>query len=153
MDYADLFRPIKAPSSGAPGDRGPKRLDRVRSAIRMLHDRIRTEDAYVQWITRFIVFHGKRRPLEMGDREVEAVLIHLAVDEDVAASTQNRAMSALLFLDKVVLERPLEDRIGACRAKSRDGYPSSSRAPRSAPARVSPTARNSSWPVCSTAPV
>jgi hypothetical protein len=116
MDYADQFRPVKTPDSGAPADRGPKRLDRVRSAIRLLHDSIRTEDAYVQWIERFIVFHDKRHPLDMGEREVEAFLVHLAVDEDVAASTQNQAMSALLFLYKIVLERPLEGRIDACRA-------------------------------------
>jgi integron integrase len=83
----------------------------------LLHYSIRTEDAYVQWARRFILFHGKRHPLEMGAREVEAFLTHLAVDEDVAASTQNQAMSALLFLYKVVLERPLEGRIDACRAK------------------------------------
>jgi integron integrase len=117
MDDADQFRPVKTPDPGAPGDHGPRLLDRVRSAIRMLHYRIRTEDAYVQWVKRFIVFHGKRHPLEMGEREVEAFLTHLAVDEDVAASTQNQAMCALLFLYKVVLERPLEGRIDVRRAK------------------------------------
>ncbi len=89
----------------------------------MLHYSIRTEDAYVQWIKRFIVFHGKRHPLDLGAAEVEAFLTHLAVVEDVAASTQNQAMSALLFLDKVVLDRPLTGRIDACRAKRPERLP------------------------------
>jgi integron integrase len=83
-------------------------LDEVRETTRRLHFSIRTEDAYVLWIRRFILFHGKRHPLEMGEPEVVAFLTHLAVHEDVAASTQNQALAALLFLYKVVLERPLE---------------------------------------------
>ena len=111
------------PGSGSPNDRGPKLLDRVREAVRTLHHSIRTEDAYVQWVKRFVVFHGKRHPLEMGAREVEAFLTHLAVEADVAASTQNQAMSALLFLDKNVLDRPLKGRIDACRAKRPERLP------------------------------
>ncbi len=83
-------------------------LDQVREATRRLHYSIRTEDAYVLWIKRFILFHGKRHPLELGEPEVVAFLTHLAVHEDVAASTQNQALGALLFLYKVVLDRPLE---------------------------------------------
>jgi integron integrase len=83
----------------------------------MMHYSIRTEDAYVQWIKRFILFHGKRHPLEMGESEVEAFLNHLAVEGNVAASTQNQALSALLFLYKFVLDRPLRDRIDVLRAK------------------------------------
>jgi integron integrase len=73
-----------------------------------LHYSIRTEDAYVLWTKKFILFHGKRHPLEMGEPEVVAFLTHLAVQRDVAASTQNQALSALLFLYKIVLGRPLE---------------------------------------------
>lgn len=81
----------------------PKLLDRVRERIRFKHYSLRTEDSYVQWIKRFILFHGKRHPAEMGAVEVEAFLTHLAVEENVAASTQNQARSALLFLYKEVL--------------------------------------------------
>ena len=87
----------------------PRLLDRVRVAIRRLHYRIRTEDAYVAWAKRFILFHGKRHPNEMGEPEIVAFLNHLAVERNVAASTQNQALSALLFLYKVVLNRPLEN--------------------------------------------
>ena len=81
----------------------PKLLDRVRERIRFKHYSIRTEDAYVQWIRRFIIHHGKRHPAEMGAAEVEAFLTHLAVEGQVSASTQNQARSALLFLYKEVL--------------------------------------------------
>ena len=70
-------------------------LDQVRDAIRVRHDRIRTEDAYVGWIRRFIRFHGTRHPLEMGEPEVNAFLTHLAVERTVAASTQNQALERL----------------------------------------------------------
>ena len=86
----------------------PRILDRVRVATRRLHYSIRTEDAYVQWAKRFILFHGKRHPDEMGENEIVAFLNHLAAEQNVAASTQNQALSALLFLYKVVLERPVE---------------------------------------------
>ena len=98
MDYTDQSPEAKTPSSRSPVDRQPKLLDRVRAVIQTLHYSIRTEDAYIRWIKRFIRFHGKRHPLEMGGREVEAFLTHLAVEGNVAASTQNQAMSALLFL-------------------------------------------------------
>lgn len=81
----------------------PKLLDRVRDRIRIRHYSIRTETQYVQWIKRFILFHGKRHPQEMGAAEVEAFLTHLAVTGKVSASTQNQALSALLFLYKEVL--------------------------------------------------
>jgi integron integrase len=85
-----------------------KLLDQVRDRIRVLHYSIRTEEAYVDRIRRFILFHGKRHPQEMGTLELEAFLTHLAVDRHVAASTQNQALSAILFLDREVLGRPLE---------------------------------------------
>ena len=81
----------------------PKLLDRVRERIRYKHYSLRTEESYVQWIRRFIFFHGKRHPSEMGAPEVEAFLTSLATEGNVAASTQNQARSALLFLYKEVV--------------------------------------------------
>jgi integron integrase len=98
-------------------------LDQVREQIRTLHYSIRTEDAYVLWTKQFILFHGKRHPLEMGEAEVSAFLTHLAVDRNVAASTQNQALSALLFLYKVVLDRPLEGLGDLPRAKKPQRLP------------------------------
>jgi integron integrase len=95
----------------------PKRLlDQVRDAVRLKHYSIRTEEAYVNWIKRYIVFHNKRHPAEMGAPEIEAFLTHLAVKETVAASTQNQAFSALLFLYREVLHQDLGP-IDALRAK------------------------------------
>ncbi len=85
----------------------PRLLDRVRQAIRVRHYSIRTEEAYVQWSRRFILFHHKRHPSSMGAEEVNAFLTHLAVEEHVSASTQNQALSAILFLYKNVLDDPL----------------------------------------------
>ena len=94
-----------APLSAAPGATGrpPRLLDRVRQAVRIRHYSRRTEDAYVSWIRRFILFHRKRHPDEMGGVEVEQFLSWLAVRRRVSASTQNQALSALLFLYKAVL--------------------------------------------------
>ncbi len=83
----------------------PKLLDQVRHRCRVRHLALKTEQAYVGWIRRFILFHHKRHPLEMGKQEVGAFLTHLAVEGQVAASTQNQALSALLFLYREVLER------------------------------------------------
>ena len=85
----------------------PKLLDQVREKLRLKHYSIRTESQYVQWIRRFILFHGKRHPRDMGASEVEAFLTHLAVEGNVAASTQNQALSALLFLYREVLNSKL----------------------------------------------
>lgn len=79
-------------------------LDQVRNEIRFRHYSIRTEESYIQWIKRYIYFHSKRHPKDMGAEEVTAYLTHLAVNRDVAASTQNQALSALLFLYKNVLK-------------------------------------------------
>ena len=84
--------------------RPPKLLDRVRDAIRTRHYSYRTEEAYVGWIRRFILFHNKRHPAEMGKAEIQQFLTALAVKRNVAASTQNQALAALLFLYKDVLE-------------------------------------------------
>ena len=85
----------------------PKLLDQVRERLRLKHYSIRTEQAYVDWIKRFIWFHGKSHPKNMGAAEVEAFLTHLAVKGKVSASTQNQAKSALLFLYREVLEQKL----------------------------------------------
>jgi hypothetical protein len=89
-------------------DKKPKLLDRVRSDLRVKHYSIRTERAYIDWIRRFILFHGKRHPNEMGEQEISAFLTHLAVDRHVAASTQNQALCALLFLYQQVLQLKLD---------------------------------------------
>ena len=95
----------------------PKLLDQVRDRIRVKHYSIRTETQYLQWIRRFILFHDKRHPRDMGAAEVEAFLTHLAVEGRVAASTQNQALSALLFLYREVLGINLPWLDGVVRAK------------------------------------
>lgn len=85
----------------------PRLLDQVRGKIRLKHYSIRTEQAYVDWIKRFVLHFDKRHPAEMGAPEVEAFLTHLAVQGKVAASTQNQAKAALLFLYREVLEQDL----------------------------------------------
>src|ERR671923_2519778 len=87
--------------------RKPKLLDQVRLAIRTRHYSIRTEEAYVQWIRRFILFHHKRHPKEMGANEVSQFLTDLAVTHHVAASTQNQALSAIVFLYQEVLRQEI----------------------------------------------
>jgi integron integrase len=95
----------------------PKLLDQVRDRIRRKGYSIRTEKSYAHWIKRFILFHDKRHPKDMGAAEVEAFLTSLAVDADVAAATQNLALSAILFLYREVLELPLPWLDGIERAK------------------------------------
>ncbi|MEW6719698.1 MAG: integron integrase [Thermodesulfobacteriota bacterium] len=92
-------------------------IGRLREEVRKRHYSGRTEDAYADWVGRFLRFHGNRDPLEMGKEEVERFLSHLAVDKDVSASTQNQAFSALLFLYKEVLGIRLEWIDGVVRAK------------------------------------
>jgi integron integrase len=82
---------------------GPRLLDQVRDRIRLKHYSIRTEQSYVEWVRRFVLFHGRRHPRELGHAHVESFLTHLAVEGNVAAATQNQAKSALLFLYKEVL--------------------------------------------------
>ena len=95
----------------------PKLLEQVRQAIRVRHMAPKTSTAYVGWIRRYILFHGKRHPNEMGEPEVREFLTHLAVNGHVAASTQNQALSALLFLYDKVLDQPLDRVNGVVRAK------------------------------------
>lgn len=102
------MNPVKTPSPF---------LERVRAAIRVRHYSIRTEESYLFWVRRFILFHGKRHPGELGAVEVGQFLTHLAVDRKVAASTQNQALNALVFLYKNVLERPLGEVADVVRAR------------------------------------
>jgi integron integrase len=81
----------------------PRLLDQVRAHLRTRHYSLRTESSYVDWIKRFILFHGKRHPRDLGAAEVAAFLTHLALERNVAASTQNQALAALLFLYREVL--------------------------------------------------
>lgn len=85
----------------------PNLLDRIRDAARIRHLSLRTEETYVMWVRRFVMYHGMRHPRDMGKREVEAFLTHLAVEGRVAASTQNQALAAILFLYRHVLERDI----------------------------------------------
>lgn len=100
-----------------------KLLDQLRHAIRRRNYSYRTEKTYVDWIKRFIFFHNKRHPREMGTAEIEAFLIHLAVEGNVAASTQNQARSALLFLYNHVLEISLDDELDIVVAKKPQRLP------------------------------
>lgn len=97
--------------------RQPKLLDRVRDALRARHYSRRTEETYVQWIRRFVVFHSVKHPAEMGEAEINAFLTHLAVEEHVSASTQNQALSALLFLYRHVIGREVGDLGNVVRAR------------------------------------
>ena len=100
-----------------------KLLDQVRYNIRLKRYSRSTEKTYVHWIKRFILFHNKRRPLEMGECEIEAFLTDLAVHGKVAASTQNQAFHAILFLYRYVLNKELMQSIQAVRAKRSQRLP------------------------------
>jgi site-specific recombinase XerD len=99
----------------------------VRNAIRRRHYSDRTEETYVHWIKRFIYFSGRRHPAEMRAEEVTAFLNHLASEREVAAATQNQALSALLFLYKEVLAQPLPWLDGLERAKRPARMPEAAR--------------------------
>ena len=101
----------------------PRLLDQVRDALRVRHYSLRTEETYLQWIKRFILFHNKRHPMEMGEQEITAFLTYLAVDKHVAPSTQNQALSALLFLYKEVLDQELEWMDDIVRARRTERIP------------------------------
>jgi site-specific recombinase XerD len=108
------------PGAGAPK---PRLLDQVRSEIRLRHYSLRTEEAYTDWIRRYICFHDKRHPNQMGLAEVEAFLSHLAVERRVAAATQNQAKAALLFLYQRVLGMNLPWLQGVVQAKPAQRLP------------------------------
>ena len=101
----------------------PRLLDQMRDILRRKHYSIRTEDAYVDWTRRYILFHGKKHPKDMGAAEIESFLTHLAVQRQVAASTQNQAMCALVFLYKHVLSMEINGKIDAERAKRPNRLP------------------------------
>ncbi|MBW2643716.1 MAG: phage integrase N-terminal SAM-like domain-containing protein, partial [Deltaproteobacteria bacterium] len=105
--------------------RNPKKLlDLAREILRRKHYSIRTEETYVGWIKRYIYFHNKRHPKDMGVPEIEEFLTHLAVDRNVSPSTQNQAFNALLFLYRNVLNISLEgEKINAVRARKKRNLP------------------------------
>ena len=96
---------------------GPRLLEQYRERLRVKHYSLRTEEAYLHWVRRFIYFHGKRHPRELGGPEVESFLSHLASAGRVAPSTQNQALAALLFLYREVLVKELPWMDGIVRAK------------------------------------
>lgn len=102
---------------------GQKLLTRVREAMRVRHLSPRTEEAYTHWIRRYILFHRKRHPAEMGEVEINAFLTDLAVHKQVSPSTQTQALCALLFLYRTVLEREIGELEGLVRAKRRRRLP------------------------------
>ncbi len=101
----------------------PRLLDQMRERIRVKHYFIRTEETYLHWVKRYILFHKKRHPAEMGAPEVEAFLSHLAITANVSASTQNLALSSILFLYREVLEVDLPWLEGVTRAKKPQRLP------------------------------
>lgn len=100
-----------------------KLMDQVSDVMRLKHYAFRTEQTYVSWIKRFIFFHDKKHPREMGEPEVEAFLTWLAVEKHVSKSTQNQAFNALIFLYRKVLKKPLEGRIDAVRSSKKQRLP------------------------------
>ena len=106
-----------------PSASSPRLLDQVRDKLRALHYSLRTEETYVHWMRRYILYHGKRHPRDMGAAEVEAFLSHLATERKVAAATQNLALAAILFLYKEVLDIELPWLADVTRAKKPQRLP------------------------------
>jgi len=98
-------------------------LEEVRQLMRVQHYAIRTEQSYIDWIRRFILFHGKRHPAEMGESEIAAFLTHLSVNRNVAPATQGQALNALVYLYRKVLNRPMGKIQGIVRPKKREKIP------------------------------
>ena len=84
-------------------------LDQVRQVLRKKHYSYKTEGAYINWIKRYILFNGKKHPAEMGEKEISRFISHLAINRNVAASTQNQALCAIVYLYKYVLKIGLGD--------------------------------------------
>lgn len=101
----------------------PRLLDVARRELRLRHRSPRTEEAYCGWIKRFVIFHGRRHPRDLGSDAIEAFLTHLAVEGEVSASTQNQALAALLFLYQTVLQRPPHEIGEFVRARQPDRLP------------------------------
>jgi hypothetical protein len=112
MDHASAARLAAEPNVR------PRLLDQVRHAIRVRHYSIRTEEAYVGWIRRYVFFHHKRHPAELGPADIGRFLTALAVERHVSASTQNQALAALLFLFRHVFGRQMTPVEGVVRAKT-----------------------------------
>ena len=112
MDESTIFRPS-----------APRLMDQVRETLRFYHYAYATEKSYVEWILKFIRFSGKKHPNEMGKFEIERFLSHLATNRDVAASTQNQAFNAIMFLYKKVLDMPMDLDIRAKRTSKRKNLP------------------------------
>jgi len=100
-----------------PDKSAPRLYDRIVEVLRVRHYSRRTEEGYLHWIRRYIDFHARRHPRQLAEGDVNRFLTHLAVKEHVAASTQNQALSAVLFLDEHVLEQPLDRIEGVVRAR------------------------------------
>lgn len=100
----DLNRQTGGKRMGAPEPQPPRLMEQLRDSLRVRHYSLRTERAYFEWARRFILFHGKRHPRDMGAMEVQAFLTHLAVERHVSPSTQNQAKAALVFLYRHVLD-------------------------------------------------
>ena len=98
-------------------------LEEVRQIMRTQHYAIRTEQSYIDWIRRFILYHGKRHPRDMGEPEVASFLTHLSVNRKVAPGTQGQALNALVFLYRKVLHQPLGELQGIVRAKKKERVP------------------------------
>src|SRR5664279_2342281 len=103
----------------------PRLLEQVRKVLRLHHYSIHTERSYIDWIKRYVHFHKMRcrEDLGEGERKIESFLTDLAVRGEVAASTQNQAMNALVFLYRKVLEKPLDEKIDAVRAERKVNVP------------------------------
>ena len=103
-------------------------MDEVREVMRLHHYSLHTERSYSDWIRRFVKFHGmqSRDDLGNGEEKIESFLIHLAVNGNVAPSTQNQAMNAIVFLCRKVLKQPLDEQIDAVRAPSKRNVDSGS---------------------------
>lgn len=97
-------------------NRPPKLLDQMRDALRRMHYSERTEKTYLHWVRYYILFHKKRHPVEMGEQEIREFVSHLAVEKHVSASTQNQALSSVLFLYRHVLANPIDFPLDSLRA-------------------------------------
>lgn len=107
FDPPPSYPPQKSPATGNP--QAPRFLEQVANACRVKHFAYSTEQSYVSWVKRFILFHNKQHPKDMGEQEILAFLTHLAKNRGVAASTQNQALNAIVFMYRSVLHRDLGD--------------------------------------------
>lgn len=109
--------PPREPLAALPLAKPKRLLDQMADRMRVQHLSLKTERSYIAWVRRFILFHNKRHPLEMGGPEVAAFLSHLSTEGRVAASTQNQALNAIVYLYRHVLDRPLGEIVDVLRAK------------------------------------